>query len=40
MENKKSVKKMRMPDGSFLQEVLQEAEVVLIEADGSKASSL
>ena len=36
MENKKSVKKMRMPDGSFLQEVLQEAEVVLIEADGAK----
>ena len=27
---------MRMPDGSFLQEVLQEAEVVLIEADGAK----
>ena len=26
MENKKSVKKMRMPDSSFLQEVLQEAE--------------
>ena len=38
MENKKSVKKMRMPDSSFLQEVLQEAEVVLIEAD--EASSL
>ena len=36
MENKKSVKKMRMPDGLFLQEVLQEAEVVLIEADGAK----
>lgn len=36
MENKKSVKKMRMPDSSFLQEVLQEAEVVLIEADGAK----
>ena len=36
MENKKSVKKMRMPGGSFLQEVLQEAEVVLIEADGAK----
>ena len=36
MENKKSVKKMRMPDNSFLQEVLQEAEVVLIEADGAK----
>ena len=36
MENKKSVKKMRMPDASFLHEVLQEAEVVLIEADGAK----
>lgn len=36
MGNKKSVKKMRMPDSSFLQEVLQEAEVVLIEADGAK----
>ena len=33
MENKKSVKKMRMPDGSFLQEVLQEAEEVPIEKE-------
>lgn len=36
VENKRSVRKMSMPDTSFLQEILQEAEVVLIEADGAK----
>ena len=32
----KSVRKMSIPEPVFLQEVLQEAEVVLIEADGAK----
>ena len=35
-KDKKSVRKMSMPEPKFLQEVLQEAEVVLIEADGAK----
>lgn len=35
-DHKKSVRKMSMPDTSFLKKVLQEAEIVLIEADGAK----
>ena len=35
-KEKKSVRKMSMPELEFLQEVLQEADVVLIEADGAK----
>lgn len=35
-EEKKSVRKMSMPGPEFLKEVLQEADIVLIEADGAK----
>lgn len=35
-EEKKSVRKMSMPEHELLQEALQEADVVLVEADGAK----
>lgn len=35
-EEKKSVRKMSMPEPEFLQEALMEADIVLIEADGAK----